>query len=58
MAEQKQYVILPEAPKPGEKLPEVINNPDIEHQWAVTASMVLIFFFFFLITLLHLIKAC
>eukprot|EP01116_Phalansterium_solitarium_P011580 TRINITY_DN27301_c0_g1_i1.p1 TRINITY_DN27301_c0_g1~~TRINITY_DN27301_c0_g1_i1.p1 ORF type:complete len:158 (-),score=39.93 TRINITY_DN27301_c0_g1_i1:191-664(-) len=30
-------VILPEAPLPGEALPSVDNNPQIEQQWAVTA---------------------
>lgn len=31
------FVVYPEAPLPGEKLPEVENNPLIEKQWAVKA---------------------
>ena len=30
-------IVHPEAPKPGEVLPEVDNNPDIEKQWVVKA---------------------
>jgi hypothetical protein len=31
------FVVLPEAPNPGEALPEVINNPDVEKAWAIKA---------------------
>ncbi len=30
-------IVQPEAPLPGEQLPEVINNPDVEKSWAIKA---------------------
>jgi hypothetical protein len=36
---QNVQVITPVAPQPGEVLPEVINDPDIEQKWAMSAIM-------------------
>lgn len=30
-------IVNPEPPQPGEQLPEIENNPDIEKQWVVVA---------------------